>query len=167
MMSAMEAAPASPRRPGRLWLVALAVAIPLLVAIPTTVVLWSGQDHSVQPAPSAPSVPLFDRAVDATIFYEVDSVPLTTPTASLLEFLVESAPGQSAVSSDSDVLQPVPTPLCHVPPLCQLQQVTEFAFQARRPGTSVITFQLGAGHVVRKTVQVALLPQVARGRPAG
>lgn len=167
MMSALEAAPAPPRRPGRLWLVAIAVAIPLLVAIPATVLLWSGQDHSVQPAPSAPSVPLIDRAVDATIYYEVDASPLTTPTASLLEFLMESAAGQSAVSADTDVLQPIAPPLCHVPPLCQLQQVTEFAFQARRPGSSVLTFQLGGGHVVRKTVHVVLLPQVARGRPAG
>ena len=167
MMSAMSAAPASRRRPARGRLVALAVALPLVVAIPTTVVLWSGQDHSVQPEPSAPSVPLFDRAVDATIFYEVDGAPVTTPTASLLEFLVESAPGQAAFSSQSDVLQPVAAPPCHVPPLCQLQQVTEFSFQAHRPGTSVITFELGGGLVVHKTVQVVLMPQVARGRPAG
>jgi hypothetical protein len=153
--------------------VALAVAVPLAAAIPATLVLWSGQDHSVRPAPTAPAIPLFDRVSDATIYYTVDPTPVTTPTASVLEFLMESAPGQSVTSSQTDVLQRVAPPSCHVPPLCQLRNVSDFAFQARRPGTAVLTFHVGgcdAGchdTVVRKTVNVVLLPQVARGRLAG
>ena len=173
-MSAVHAASApTHRRPGRGWLLLAAVALPLAVALPATLVVWSGQDHTVQPAPTAPPVPLFDRTANATIFYVLDGAPLTTPTASVLEFLMEAAPGQTASSSASAVLQPVPPPECHVPPLCQLQEVNEFAFQARRPGTAVLTFRLGpctgdcSRQVVRKTVLVVLLPQVARGRPAG
>jgi hypothetical protein len=151
----------------------VAVALPLAVAVPVTLATWSGQDHSVQPAATAPPVPLFDRSENAIIFYVLDAAPLTTPTARVLEFLVQSAPGQSAVSSDEAVLQPIAPPLCHVPPLCELQQVTEFAFQARRPGTTALTFHLGpcsgdcSRAVVRKTVHVVPLPQVARGRPLG
>lgn len=172
-VSATQATSSVPRRPARRrWLV-LAVLLPLLVAIPATLAVWSGQDHSVQPAPAAPQMPLFDRAENATIFYVIDGAPLTVPTASVLEYLVETAPGQSAASSRSDVLRAIAPPPCHVPPLCQLQQVNEFAFQARAPGTTVLTFHLGlcqgcgGDRVVRKTVQVVLLPQVARGQRSG
>jgi hypothetical protein len=169
-MQAMSTAPRLPAR--RQWLV-LAVLLPLLVAVPTTIAMWSGQDHTVQPAPAAPQVPLFDRTANATIFYVIDTSPLAVPTASVLEYLVETAPGQSASSSRSDVLRAITPPPCHVPPLCQLQQVNEFAFQARAPGTTVLTFHLGlcqgcgGDRVVRKTVQVVLLPQVARGHRSG
>lgn len=172
-MSAVHvASPPAHRGPGRRWLVVAAVAVPLAIAIPATLLTWSGQDHTVQPAATAPPVPLFDRTANATIFYVLDGAPVTTPTASVLEFLMEAAPGQTASSSATAVLQPIAPPECHVPPLCALQQVTEFAFQARRPGTAVLTFHLGAcsgdcsRQVVRKTVHVVLLPQVARGRPA-
>ena len=171
-VSVLHAMATAPRRPGRRWLLVLAVALPLAVAIPATVALWSGQDHSVQSLPPAPQVPLFDRAANATIFYVIDSTPVTVPTASVLEFLVETAPGQGAASERSDVLQAIDAPPCHVPPLCQLQQVNEFAFQARAPGTTVLSFHLGlcsgctGDRVVRKTVNVVVLPQVARGRPA-
>lgn len=173
-MSAVHAAsaPAHPR-PRRRWLLVAAVAVPLAVAIPATLLTWSGQDHTVQPAATAPPMPLFDRTANATIFYVLDSAPVTTPTASVLEFLMESAPGQSVSSSDAAVLQRIAAPECHVPPLCELQQVSEFAFQARRPGTAVLTFHLGpcAGdcsrQMVRKSVHVVLLPQVARGRRQG
>lgn len=172
-MSAVHAVSAPPHhRPKRRWLAVAAVALPLAVAIPATLVIWSGQDHTVQPAATAPPVPLFDRTANATIFYVLDSAPLTTPTASVLEFLMEAAPGQSASSSADAVLQRIAPPECHVPPLCQLEAVNEFAFQARRPGTAVLTFRLGpcsgdcTRQVVRKTVHVVVLPQVARGRPA-
>lgn len=172
-VNAMHAMSTAPRQAGRRrWLV-LAVLLPLLVAIPATLAVWSGQDHSVQAVPAAPQVPLFDRAENATIFYVIDSAPLTVPTASVLEYLVETAPGQSAASSRSNVLQAIAPPPCHVPPLCQLQHVSEFAFQARAPGTTVLTFHLGlcqgcgGDRVVRKTVQVVLLPQVARGQRSG
>jgi hypothetical protein len=151
-------------------LLLLAIALPLAAAVPVTIAVWSGQDHSVQHAPAAPQIPVFDRAANATIFYVIESTSVTVPTASVLEFLIEDAPGQSAASSSTSVLQPIAPPECHVPPLCELQQVNEFAFQARAPGTTVLTFHLGAcpgcggDRVVHKTVRVVLLPQVARGQ---
>lgn len=126
----------------------------------------------MQPAPTAPAVPLFDRAANAMIYYTIDTSPVNATTASVLEFLMDSAPGQTVTSSRPDVLQPIPPPSCHVPPLCELRDVSEFAFQARHPGSAVLTFHLSecAGgckqSVVRKTVNVVLLPQVARARPA-
>lgn len=125
----------------------------------------------MQPAPTAPAVPLFDRAANATIYYTVDTSTVNATTASVLEFLMDSAPGQSVTSSQPDVLQRITPPSCHVPPLCELRNVSEFAFQARRPGSAVLTFHLSAcpggcnQSVVRKPVNVVLLPQVARGRP--
>jgi hypothetical protein len=132
------------QRSPRLWLVIAAIAVPLLAAIPGTLLAWGSQSRVLPAAPTAPAIPLFDRPANATIFYVVDGDPLETTSGSVLEFLVDSAPGQAVTSSRAAVLEPIPQPPCHVQPICNLRHISEFAFVARSPGVAALTFRLGS-----------------------
>lgn len=137
--------PSARRR--RTLVITIIVVIPIAIGVLVSTVLYSTR---VTPPPAAPlpsptAMDAFVRDGQVLLFEPATSAPVSMLTGQEIEIVLNTGVGQTVLTLDPSVLEPVANPLCHLTPICGVPGAGSWTFMALHSGTAQVHVTFGTG----------------------
>jgi hypothetical protein len=137
-------AAARPNVARRWMLIATAVLLPITIGAAATIVLYATRAKPVVARPhvvSASDAKGLDGSVLVLQPKTTDQVRIALGTG--IEIVLQSGPGETVVSQDPNILEPIANPPCGLPALCGFAGAQRYTFQAIHGGVGYLEIVFG------------------------
>jgi hypothetical protein len=151
---------ARPNAARRWLLIAAAVVLPITLGAVVTVVLYVTRAKPVVVHPVV--IPVSDvKGLDGSILVlePKTTEPVKIPLGGSIEIVLESGPGETVVSQEPKILEPIPNPPCGLPSLCGFPGAQRYSFQAVHGGVGYLEIIFGF-HVCESNGECTTTPYV-------